>query len=810
MPGLCPGSALVSGWPDLHNRAVNLQRIIRSLHITTLSLLMVASSAVLWAGATPAQAVKGAGPVADGTYGFVAKVSVGETHSCTGALVSPQWVITATSCFASQGQSVTSGAPKTATTVTVGRTDLSGTSGRVLPVEWIHPHRDRDIVLVKLALRAVGITPAVVGSAVPAAGDALQVVGYGRTAEQWAPNRVHAAPVVAGAVDAGSFGWTGANGSDVSACQGDAGAPVLRTSGDRAELVGLSSGAGQGGCLGAAGDGARGGDAARVDDLASWIRTVAIEPTTSFAQYGGSVTGIGGYDLKDNRDQAVAFDYDHSGKLDHLLLYRPGSQIVFIVKRGTDGTYAPVFSSTTGIGGYDLKDNRDRIIAFDYRGSGKLDHLLLYRPGGQTAWILEHGAGNTFKAVFHSSAGIGEYDLESAEDQIIAFDYEHSGKLDHLLLYRPGTGMARILRHNGNATFTTVFATADGGIGGYDLKDAKDRIIAFDYTGSGKPDHLVLYRPGGETAWVLEHGAGNTFRAVFTSAAGIGGYDLKSTADQIIAYDYEHTGKLDHLLLYRPGGKTAWILKHGAGNSFTAVFHSSTGIGGYDLELAKDRIIAFDYRSTGGQSHLFAYRPGDQIAYFAGRALPPVRVVPVTVTPVIGPDSIVERFAYPAHFPHEYAGTSGQTDWGTEKAQEKNFELISGNGGIIWVSCSSSPENGVGVLKVFPGLLNGQPVVGEPHLGVMAVCFKVLAPTGWVKLRIPNVFEVQGDSRSPGAGHDVDATVVNVETGTERTKRVERDESEQFGRSDTTTCDASHPDYPENCSETLLELRVVS
>ncbi|MFI7128797.1 S1 family peptidase [Nonomuraea sp. NPDC050153] len=788
---------------------MNLQRMIRFLHITALSLSMAVSSVVLWAGATPAHAVRGGSPVADGTWGFVAKVSVGETHGCTGALVSPQWVITATSCFASQGQSVTSGAPTTATTVTVGRTDLSGTSGRVLPVEWIHPHRDRDVVLVKLALRAVGITPAVVGSAVPAAGDALQVVGYGRTAEQWAPNRVHAAPVVAGAVAAGSFGWTGANGSDVSACQGDAGAPVLRTSGGRAELVGLSSGAGQGGCLGAAEDGARGGDAVRVDDLANWVRTVAIEPTTSFTQYGSSLSGIGGYDLKDDRDQVVAFDYEHSGKMDHLVLYRPGSQIIFIVKRNADGTYAPVYSSTSGIGGYDLKDNRDRIIAFDYTGSGKRDHLLLYRPGGQTAWVLQHGAGNTFSAVFHSSAGIGGYDLTSADDQIIAFDYEHSGKLDHLLLYRPGTGMAHILRHNGGATFTPVFATADGGIGGYNLKDAGDRIIAFDYASSGKPDHLVLYRPGGQTAWVLEHGAGNTFSAVFNSAAGIGGYDLKSTADQIIAFDYEHSGKLDHLLLYRPGGKTAWILQHGAGNSFTAVFHSSTGIGGYDLALAKDRIIAFDYRSTGGQSQLFLYRPGDQITYFVGRAFPPVRVVPVTVSPVIGPDSIVERFVYPAHFRHEFAGTSGQTDWGTEKAEEKNFELLSGNGGIIWVSCTASPENGVGVIKVFPGLLNGQTEVGEPHLGVTAVCFKVLGPTGYVKLRIPNVYEVQGDSRSPGAGHDVDATVVNVTSGAERTKRVERDESEQFGRTDT-TCDESHPDYPDNCRETLLELRVVN
>ncbi|GAA3572824.1 hypothetical protein GCM10022419_062190 [Nonomuraea rosea] len=779
--------------------------MIRLLHITTLTLLM----AVLWVGATPAQAVKGGSPVANGTWGFVAKVNVGETHGCTGALISPQWVITATSCFASAGQSVTSGAPKVATTVTVGRTDLSGTGGRVLPVDWIHPHRDRDVVLVRMALRVVDVPPVALSATVPATGNALQVAGYGRTTAEWAPNRLHAAPVVAGTVAADSFGWTGANAGDVSACQGDAGAPVFRTDGSRPELVGLSIGAGQGGCLGAAADGPRGANAVRVDDLASWFRTVAIEPTTSFTQYGSSLTGIGGYDLADNRDQAVAFDYEHSGKLDHLVLYRPGSEIVFIVKRNTDGTYAPVYSSTTGIGGYDLKDGRDRIIAFDYTGSGKSDHLLLYRPGGETAWILEHGTGNTFRAVFHSSAGIGGYDLKSAEDQIIAFDYEHSGKPDDLLLYRPGTGMARILQHSGGATFTPVYSTADGGIGGYNLKDARDRIIAFDYTSSGKLDHLVLYRPGGETAWVLEHGAGNTFRAVFNSSAGIGGYDLKSAADQIIAFDYEQSGRLDHLLLYRPGGKTAWILKHGAGNAFTAVFHSSTGIGGYDLEMAKDRIIAFDYRSTGGQSQLFLYRPGDRITYFAGRSLPPVRVVPVTVSPVIGPDSILEKFGYPVDFRHEYAGTSGQVDWGTNEAEAQNFQLISGNGGIIWVSCTASPENGVGVIKVFPGLLNGQTEIGEPHLGVTAVCFKVLAPTGYVKIRIPNVYEVQGDSRSPGLGHDVDATVVNLASGTERTKLVERDESEQFGRTDT-TCDESHPDFPDNCRETLLELRVVS
>jgi hypothetical protein len=35
--------------------------------------------------------------------------------------------------------------------------------------------------------------------------------------------------------------------------------------------------------------------------------------------------GIGGYDLKSPADRAFAFDYDSSGKLDHLALYRPGT-----------------------------------------------------------------------------------------------------------------------------------------------------------------------------------------------------------------------------------------------------------------------------------------------------------------------------------------------------------------------------------------------------------------------------------------------------------------------------------------------------
>jgi hypothetical protein len=101
-------------------------------------------------------------------------------------------------------------------------------------------------------------------------------------------------------------------------------------------------------------------------------------------------------------------------------------------------------------------------------------------------------------------AGIGGYDLRSAADRAFAFDYDHSGKLDYLALYRPGTGTMWILRNSGG-TFSPVYAQGDPGtgIGGYDLRSAADRAFSFDYSHSGQLDHMGLYRPGTGTIWIL-------------------------------------------------------------------------------------------------------------------------------------------------------------------------------------------------------------------------------------------------------------------------------------------------------------------
>lgn len=315
--------------------------------------------------------------------------------------------------------------------------------------------------------------------------------------------------------------------------------------------------------------------------------------------------GIGGYDLGSTADLSLAFDYDNSGKADHLAMYRPGTGSIWILKNSA-GQFIPVYQQPdpgSGIGGYDLKSPADRAFAFDYSQSGRIDHLVLYRPGTGIFWILMNSAGK-FTPVYQGG-GVGGYDLLSTTDQAFAFDYDGSGKLDHLVLYRPGTGTIWILKNNAG-TFTPVYQ-ANNGIGGYDLKSADDRVLAFDYDRSGKLDHLVLYRPGTGTIAILKNAAG-TFAPVYQAGTGIGGYDLKSTADRVVAFDYDRSGKLDHLASYRAGANTVWILQNNAG-TFAPVFQGGD-IDGYKLSSADDQALSFDYDGSGRPDYLAFYRPG--------------------------------------------------------------------------------------------------------------------------------------------------------------------------------------------------------
>jgi hypothetical protein len=283
-------------------------------------------------------------------------------------------------------------------------------------------------------------------------------------------------------------------------------------------------------------------------------------------------------------DRVLAFDYNGTGRSDHLVFHRPSTgRICVVANKG--GTFLPVHEELIN-----SPDPADRIFAFDFNSRGRLDHLVIYTPGAGRFSMIQMTTMNEIR-VFDKSYGDpansgipwdihgltrGWRDLKNTNDRMIAFDYNGTGKLDHLLSYRPGSGEIAIFKkHIYGGPFAMVWSNT--GIVRYDLRSTADRAFAFDYDGSGKLDHLVLYRPGTGSFCIVKKNSGISapFSSVYHEidpGHGIGGCDLKSTADRAFAFDYNGSGKLDHLFLYRPGTGTLWVVKKNPDGSFSKIF----------------------------------------------------------------------------------------------------------------------------------------------------------------------------------------------------------------------------------------------
>jgi len=94
--------------------------------------------------------------------------------------------------------------------------------------------------------------------------------------------------------------------------------------------------------------------------------------------------------------------------------------MIRILKKVSDSDSPDAFAAVyhqddpgRGIGGFDLSNGGDRLFAFDYGGTGKLDHLVCYRPGTGTIWILKKVSNNdspdAFLPVYPTNAVLPVY-----------------------------------------------------------------------------------------------------------------------------------------------------------------------------------------------------------------------------------------------------------------------------------------------------------------------------------------------------------------------------------------------------------------
>ncbi|MDG4811245.1 trypsin-like serine protease [Micromonospora sp. WMMD1120] len=266
------------------------------------ALPLVLVAAGLTSSAVPAQAAVSV-PAADGTYRFVAKLVIGQPGaeggtSCSGALVAPQWVVTAKTCFGLSG--VALGPPPRPTTVTVGRASLSSSAGAVVAVDRLVPHPGRNVVLVRLANPVNDVTPIRLAATEPRYGQVLRVAGFGRTATEWVPDRMHTAQfTVGGWADqtATTFDIKGRDPVNASICKGDAGGPAFRELDAGPELVGINGTSWQAGCIGET-QTRQGAVEVRVDDLADWVRRSIVDfplnDRSLYRETAGSISVIAG------------------------------------------------------------------------------------------------------------------------------------------------------------------------------------------------------------------------------------------------------------------------------------------------------------------------------------------------------------------------------------------------------------------------------------------------------------------------------------------------------------------------------------
>ncbi|MFF2953371.1 trypsin-like serine protease [Kitasatospora sp. NPDC057965] len=392
---------------------------------------------------TPANAVIGDTPPT-GSYAFTAKLDIGDgRRACSGALVDPYWIITAAGCFAddpARPTNVPAGPPALRTTATIGRTDLTTTAGQVRDIAELVPRTDRDLVLARLATPVTDITPLAVATTAPTTGEELRVTGFGRTATEWVPDKLHSALFTVGAVDPAGLAITPKAPADAAVCKGDTGGPALRQLGDRYELAAVNSRSWQNNCLGATTSTRTGAYDTRVDDLGDWIGQTLAEWA---AQLTGRSTGRNTVYNPETRtaeiftlrsDGALIHSYNTDGAgwtgwyvLDPgarfvgspSVIHNPVTHTLDVFAIGTDGSlYRATWSGATGwspwimtgtwkfVGSPTTVYNPDTKTAevFALRSDGVMAHLYNTDGAGWHGWFTIDGGGRFLgsPAVLHN------------------------------------------------------------------------------------------------------------------------------------------------------------------------------------------------------------------------------------------------------------------------------------------------------------------------------------------------------------------------------------------------------------------------
>ncbi|MGW6651440.1 trypsin-like serine protease [Streptomyces rubiginosohelvolus] len=474
--------------------------------------------------ATPAQALSGTA-VANGTHIFTAKIEIreGDTkRACTGALIDPRWIVSASNCFTTGTATLVRGKPAAKATATIGRTSLTSSGGHVSDIVEVVPYEGRDLVMARLAAPAAGISPVGIATTPATAGTTLTAVGYGRTQTEWVPNKLHAGSFLVNAVTGAALNIVGASAGS-AICKGDAGGPVLRQDGGTVALVGVSGASWQGGCIGET-ETRTDAVAARTDDLKPWIDEV-ISGATDFNCDGARDVAIADPDAtvngaaKAGRVQLVYGAGKGNAELSQALPIFSGSAEVNDRFGGSLATFDHNLDGCTdlavGVPGEAIGTNA---------GAGGV-HIVYGSPAGlgqgKATVNLTQGSGSGALAGMGSEAGDRMGEAIAAGTTITGVPYLAIG-----LPGEDGSGFtnagAVVYLHGTGQTNVLINQDSEGVAGAMESNDDFGASLA------GSPQHLAIGSPGEAVGGMADAGAVSLFNHKLNAAkipTGIAGLD---------------------------------------------------------------------------------------------------------------------------------------------------------------------------------------------------------------------------------------------------------------------------------------------